>query len=304
MRASTGSDSTVASVRLSNPGRILYPEQSITKLELARYYEAIADWVLPHVIHRPLSLVRCPQGRGSKCFYQKHVTDSSPETLHGVRIKEGRGYANYISIHDLAGLVSLVQMGVLEVHPWGSRDDDPEKPDRLIFDLDPDPAVGWDEVREGAARVREVLELAGLQSFLRTSGGKGLHVVAPISRRHDWDEVKNFSHAVADHVSREQPEKYLATMSKARRKGRIFVDYLRNSRGATAVASYSSRAKPRAPVATPLRWDELKKIDRADAFTIRDIPKRLSSLKKDPWEGFFEISQSITAKSKKAVGMK
>ena len=291
----------VAGVTLSHPGRVVYPEAGLTKLDLARYYESIADWILPHVANRPLTLVRCPQGQQHHCFYQKHLTKSMPAPLRGVKIEEKGGAGQYVVLDDLAGLVTLVQMGVLEIHPWGSQADDLERPDRLVFDLDPGAGANWKAVVAAARRVHEYLDELGLQSFLRTSGGKGLHVVVPLARRSGWDEIKRFCQSLAVSFANQSPDLYVATMSKALRRGRIFIDYLRNQRGATAVASYSTRARPHAPVATPLGWDELSARMTSDKFTVTTLPWRLARLKSDPWEGFFDVRQTITAKMQAAV---
>jgi bifunctional non-homologous end joining protein LigD len=294
-KASTAdSGNRVAGVRLTNPDRVLFPEQGCTKRDLARYYETVADRILPHVVDRPLTLVRCPQGREKQCFYQKHLTEGMPEPVRGIRIEETEGSALYVGIDDTEGLVTLVQFGVLEIHPWGSRADRLGRPDRLIFDLDPGEGVRWKQVVGAALRVRERLGDLGLTTFVRTTGGKGIHVVAPLVRRSEWDEVKGFAGDVARGFEREDPDRFIATMSKARRKGRIFVDYLRNARGATAVASYSTRAKAGAPVATPLGWDELERLSGPDHYTIVNLPARLRARKKDPWEGFFDVRQSLT----------
>jgi bifunctional non-homologous end joining protein LigD len=186
-------------------------------------------------------------------------------------------------------------MSALELHPWGSREDKLDVPDRMILDLDPGPGVSWNKVVAAAGEVRGVLDVLGLQSFVRTTGGKGLHVVVPLVRRASWDEVKEVSQAIADFFVRQDPSRYVATSSKARRNGKIYVDYLRNSRGATAIASYSTRARSGAPVATPLRWDELSPRLEPAKFNVLTVPDRLHSLKRDPWEGFFEVRQSATA---------
>jgi bifunctional non-homologous end joining protein LigD len=298
-----GDAGRVAGVALSNPDRVLYPEQGITKLDLARFYETIGDWILPHVARRPLTLVRCPQGREKKCFYQKHLNEGLPAALHGIPISETGGQGVYVGVKDLAGVISLVQIGALEIHPWGSLADHVEKPDRLTFDLDPGPEVPWPWVIEAAQDVRGVLEDAGLESFVKTTGGKGLHVVVPLVRRSDWDEAKRFSKAVTDRVRELNPGRFVAVMTKAKRKGKIYLDYHRNGRGATAIAAYSTRARPGAPVSTPLRWEELSAKLGSDAFTIKNLPGRLANLKRDPWEGFFEARQSITKKGRSVVGL-
>ena len=291
----------MAGQHLTHPDRVLYPGQDVTKQDLALFYERIADWILPHIAGRPLSLVRCPQGSGKSCFFQKHITDALPDALGGVTVQEKEKRATYITISDLSGLIALVQLGVLEIHPWGSRADNPEKPDRLVFDLDPDPELGWKEVIQGARMLRERLDELGLKSFVKTSGGKGLHVVVPVTRRTSWENFKAFSKGVAQDAARREPQHYIATMSKAKRKGKIFIDWLRNGRGATSVAAYSTRARAQAPVSTPVSWDELDDIEGPAAFTLANVAGRLESLKADPWQHFFETRQSITIAMLQAV---
>jgi bifunctional non-homologous end joining protein LigD len=286
----------IAGVQLSNPDRILYPEKGITKQQLAEYYVQIADWFLPHVVERPLTLVRCPEGYTGECFFQKHLTGSLPDAVRAVMVPVKGKREEYVAVDDIAGVVALVQMGVLEIHPWPAREDQLEKPDRVVFDLDPGEGTEWKAVVEGAKEVRDRLEAAGLTSYLRTSGGKGLHVVVPLARRNTWDELKEFAKSVADTMTREAPNRYLATMSKAKRRGKVFVDYLRNQRGATAIASYSTRARAGAPVAVPLAWNELSTRTKPDMYNIENLPKRLEKLADDPWDGFFSTRQSITRK--------
>jgi bifunctional non-homologous end joining protein LigD len=288
------SPNRIAGVHLSNPGRVLYPEQGITKRDLAAYYESVESWIVPHVRGRPLSLVRCPRGREGKCFYQKHLTEGIPEPVRGVEVAEADGSGLYVAVDDLAGLVTLVQFGVLEFHPWGSREDRLDRPDRFVYDLDPGEGVGWSAVTEAARLLGDLLEDVGLESFLRTTGGKGLHVVVPIARRSSWDEVKGFARGVARRMEREDRDRFVSTASKAKRKGRIYVDYLRNGRGATAIASYSTRARPGAPVATPIRWDELAGLAEPDTYTVQNLPSRLRSLGSDPWDGFVDKRQVLT----------
>lgn len=295
--------SVVAGVRLTNAERVIYPEQGTTKGDLANYYEAVAEWILPHIVDRPLTLVRCPQGRTHQCFYQKHVTETLPAPVVGISVTEDRGKeSEYVAVKELPGLITLVQFGVLEIHPWGSRRDKLDRPDRLVFDLDPGEGVPWRSVAAAAVELRERLIQLGLESFLRCTGGKGLHVVAPIARRTGWDELKSFAKSLAYAMTHDAPKKYVATSTKSRRTGRIYVDYLRNSRGATAVASYSSRARAGAPVAVPLRWNELEGLAAGDTYNIRSVPTRLSSLRSDPWEGFFGNRQSLTRAAISAVG--
>ncbi|MCC6492226.1 MAG: DNA ligase D [Pirellulales bacterium] len=299
--ATAQEDAVVAGVQISSPDKVMYPGYGVRKIDLARYYESVAEWIMPFVARRPLTLVRCPEGQARECFYQKHLTGSMPRSLHGVRIKEKDSTDVYVAVRDIAGVVSLVQMGVLELHPWPAREDKIERPDLLIFDLDPGEGLDWKSVVQGAHDVRACLEALGLKCFLRTSGGKGLHVAAPLSRRNTWDELKEFARGVAETMERAAPDRYVVNMSKAKRKGKIFVDYLRNQRGATAVASYSTRARPGAAIATPIAWDELSVKLRADQFTVANIHERLKRGFKDPWKEFFKIKQSITRSMMRSV---
>ena len=292
-----------AGVRLTHPDRVLFAEQGITKRDLAAYYERIADWILPHIADRPLTLVRCPEGKMKQCFYQKHVTVQFPESVHRVEIEEDSKTVSYGAIDSPQGLLSLVQMGVLEFHIWGAHVDDVEKPDYVVFDLDPDEGLPWKRVTEGATTLRTALDHLGLKSFLKTTGGKGLHVCVPLVRKTGWDEVKAFTKAVAEVVAAHDPQSYTTKLPKASRKGKIFIDYLRNGRGATSIGAYSTRARAGAPVSTPLFWEELDGDVRANTFTVENLSDRLDSLDGDPWADFSKIRQSITAAMKKSVGL-
>jgi bifunctional non-homologous end joining protein LigD len=295
-----GSDATVsvAGVRLTHPDRVLYPEQAITKLALARYYEAIADWIVPHVADRPLSLVRCPDGRRAQCFYQKHAGAGVPAEVKRVRIREsGGGFATYLYVDDLPGLVALAQIGVLEVHPWGTRVGHLEKPDRLVLDLDPAPDFPWPQVVEAARDVRALLTDLELVGFLKTTGGKGLHVVVPLRPAAGWDAVRALAEGIGAELARRAPDRYTINPLKAERRGRIFVDYLRNTRGATAVAAYSPRARAGAPVSTPVGWTELSGETPPAGFTIETVPQRLARLRRDPWAEFFSVDQAISSRT-------
>ena len=301
-KARSADPSTIAGIVITKYGRAVYPEQGATKLDLAHYYDAVADWILPHIADRPLTLVRCPQGRARDCFYQKHLTEALPDAVRGVPIKEDKGDAVYILIDDRPGLIALVQFGALELHPWASRADRVERPDRLFFDLDPGEGVAWPAIRDAAQLMRDRLATLGLVSFLKTTGGKGLHVVAPLARRHSFDEVKSFAKAIAEAVAREHPRDFVASMSKARRRGRIYIDYLRNGRGATAIAPYSTRARAGATVSVPLRWDELDDLPRPDYYNIESVLERLDAIAADPWADFLTLNQSITKAMKAAAG--
>jgi bifunctional non-homologous end joining protein LigD len=280
---------------ISNPTKIMYEEDNITKSEIATYYESIQSWILPYIINRPLSLLRCPDGY-KKCFYQKHLTDSKAKDLYSVKIKENKTTEDCIYIKDAEGLISLVQMGVLEIHPWGSTVENLEHPDIIIFDLDPSPEIVWKDVVKAALEVKQHLEDFQLKSYVKTTGGKGLHVVVPILPEYSWDNIKNFTQVFADFMVQTYPNKYVAKMSKELRKGKIFIDYLRNQRGATAVAPYSTRARIHAPVSTPIAWEELTKNLDDTSYNIYSVAKKIVKNKKNPWQDFFKIKQSLRIK--------
>jgi bifunctional non-homologous end joining protein LigD len=299
---SVNDDAEVLGVRISHPDRVVFAKQAVTKIDLARYYEAVAARMMPFLENRLVSLVRCPQGRSRSCFYQRHGGTEFPDVIARMRVKESSGQTDeYLYITNPEGIVTAVQMNTLEFHIWWSRIDDIDRPDRLVFDLDPDEALGFEIVRQAAFDLRERLDQIGLASLAMVTGGKGVHVVVPLVRRTGGDEAKAFAEAVARALADDEPDRFTATMSKARRKGRIFVDWLRNQRGATAIAPYSTRARDGAPVATPVSWSELKSIDRANSFRIADVVERLGE--PDPWADAGDIRQSITAKMRKAVGL-
>lgn len=290
-----GSYIEIAGVRLSSPGKVLWPQQGATKAQLAEYLVGMSDHMLPHLKDRPVSLVRCPQGREGNCFFQKHHNASAPDEIGSVNITEKGGkLAPYLLIQSVKGLVAAAQIGALELHVWGARIDMLERPERIVFDLDPDQGLDFSAVRSAAFEVRDVLQSLGLKSFALLTGGKGVHVVAPVMRRNSWDEVKSFSQSLARNLEVASPDRYVAQASKKKRTSRIFIDWLRNERGATAILPFSTRARAGCPVATPVSWEELRSIDRASAYTIETMPKRLKSLKSDPWEGYAQIRQSLT----------
>jgi bifunctional non-homologous end joining protein LigD len=289
-------------VRLTHPDRILYPGTRLTKLDIARYYAAISDWALPHLSRRMLTLVRSP-AVGKKTFYQKHIGAEAPEAIKRFELDDGEGPETYPYIEDLPGLIGLVQMGVLEIHPWGSKLDALETPDRVTIDLDPDEDLAWDRVAEAAIDVREALRSVGLKSFAKTTGGKGLHVVIPLAPKLDWDEVKAFAKWIADSFTEQRPEDFTANMAKKARQGRIYIDYLRNGRGATAVGAYSPRARPGALVSAPLSWEEVENGIRPEGFTVETVPNRLARLEADPWEEMQNLRQSISAAVRRRIGI-
>jgi len=263
-------------VNISNPDRVIYPESGITKGQLADYYALMADPILDWLADRPVSLVRCPQGRAKQCFFQKHDAGSFGDAVKHVPIREKDGHEEpYLYLDDARGILTCVQMGAIEFHGWGSKVADVEKPDRLVFDLDPDEGLGFEEVKNAAFQLRDVLGEIGLATWPMLSGGKGVHVVAPLDASRDWDVVKDFASRFSKAIAQAHPERFTANMKKVERKGRIFLDWLRNQRGATAVLPYTVRARPHATVAAPVTWDELKDIDAAGHFTIADAEELL-----------------------------
>jgi len=285
-----------AGVAITHPERVLFHigDKAIDKLSIAHFVEATAPLMLPHVKGRPLAVVRCPNGSGAGiCFFQKHAMKGMPEQIKTIGV--GKGEEPMLSVDDAGGLVGLVQMGVLEFHSWGARENDPETPDRIVMDIDPGEGLGWDRVVEAAHTIRAKLDERGLVSFAKTTGGKGLHVVVPLTEASTWDEVKSFAHKIALELERDEPDKYTSNMKKSERVGRVFVDYLRNGRGATAVAPYSIRARPGAKVAVPIAWDELDDI-RGDTFDVLTLGKRLDSVD-DPWADYFHVEQGLASPS-------
>jgi bifunctional non-homologous end joining protein LigD len=292
----------VQGVRITHPDRLIYPEPRLTKIDLARYYEAIAPWIVPHVKGRPLTLVRCPEGIRGECFYMKHSKVWAPEPLRRVRITERKKIGEYLIADDIAGTVALVQMGVLEIHTWNSDFARLEQPNRLVIDLDPGDDVPWAKVIEGARSVRTALEAIGLASFVKTTGGRGLHVVVPLQPHAEWSACLAFTRALAGMIERAAPGEYTTDFAKAGRSRKILIDYLRNNRTNTSVAAFSSRARPHAPVSVPLTWAELKSSLDPAALTVLTVPKRLARLRKDPWADYWTSRQKLTRQMIKAVG--
>ncbi len=292
----------VAGVSISHPDKVLDEQSGITKLQLAEYYAAVADHILPHIAHRPLSIVRCPEGSGKPCFFQKHIGMGVPKGIDSVPIvsKSGGAPEQYLTLSTVEGLVGLAQMGVLEIHPWGSRNETLEKPDRLIIDLDPDEKLARDRLVESAMEVRDLMKQLGLDSFVKTTGGKGLHVVAPVTPDHEWPEFKEFAHNFVLMMERANPKLYLTKMTKSARTGRIFLDYLRNERGATAVAPWSPRARIGVRVAVPLTWAELARTDPKQ-FSVATFSEWKSRLGRDPWLKMDAVHQKLTDRAIAAV---
>ena len=281
-------------IRISNPERVIDAEGNVTKGELAEYYRTVAPLMLPWAANRPLSLVRCPQGRAKKCFFQKHDAGSFGPHIHQIPIEEKRGeIENYIYVADQAGLMTCVQMGTIEFHGWGSPVADVEKPDRLVFDLDPDEGLGFDAVKSAARDLKRFLADMGLQTFPLLTGGKGLHVVVPLTPEAEWPRVKDFAQRFCIALATAEPDRFTANMAKAKRKGRIFLDYLRNQRGATAIMPYSARARERAPVSAPIVWDELDEMEGGNRFTVRDAPVLVERASGRLLQGWGEAAQTL-----------
>jgi bifunctional non-homologous end joining protein LigD len=296
------SDARVGGLVISNPDKVLFPDAGVTKLELARYYESIANAILPHLRDRPVMLRRCPEGSSKPCFYQKHAGTGLPPSIATFEVEEDDGETGiYLAVVDLEGLIGAVQLGALELHVWGSRRDRVERPDRMVIDLDPDPSVPFADVKIAALEVRERLSALELESFVMLTGGKGLHVVVPLARAHDFEEVKAFSRALAERMVADAPRRFVAQATKSKRVGRIFVDYLRNGRGATAICPYSTRARPNASVAVPIGWKELDGIERGDEYDIAAVRARLARRRTHAWAGYDELHQRLTAAARRAV---
>ncbi|OWV74651.1 DNA ligase [Rhizobium sp. R339] len=285
------SNSPRSDVSLTHPDRLYWPDEGVTKQGLADYYAAVWRFMAPHVVNRPLALLRLPDGiKSHQRFFQKHAWKGMNPHIEEIADPQDADGEKLLRIGDFDGLVALVQSAVLEIHPWGTTTGNWEQPDMITMDLDPGEDVAWSAVISAALDVKARLETRGLAAFVKTSGGKGLHVVAPLAPKAGWSEVKDFAHSLAESMSADAPEKYLATATKAKRGGHIYIDYLRNGRGNTAAAAYSTRARPGAPVSMPLDWEELSGVSGPAAFTLANVPQRLETRPKDPWGDFFEAA--------------
>ena len=300
------SDADLAAIWVTNPDRVMFGKGGPTKLDLVLYYARVGDRMLPELVDRPLTLVRCPSGRLDDAFYQRHANEGLAAHVRGIDIPSGRDEErdDYLYIGDARGLFSLAQFGAVEFHPWGCRVDRPERPDRLVLDLDPDEGLEWRDVVAAAHHIRAELAEIGLTAFVRTTGGKGLHLVVPVERRSSWADFRRFAQAFVEALARDEPGRYTASMAKSARRGRIFVDHVRNVRGATAVASYSLRARRGAPVATPLAWPELAALDDPREFDYRTVPERIAGMAADPWRGLADASRRITGEMSRKVGIR
>ncbi|WP_143827895.1 DNA ligase D [Anaeromyxobacter sp. Fw109-5] len=297
-----GEAEEIGGVRISSPARVMYPDLGVTKRDLARYYEAVADAMVPHLAGRPLTLVHCPDGLAGECRYMKHSKLWAPDAVRRVRIPERTKLGEYLVVDDARALLSIVQMDVLELHTWSSTVDRLEEPDRLVLDLDPGPAVGWAEVVRAARLLRDALAALGLGAFVKTTGGAGLHVVAPLVPERPWSECLAFARGLATTLARHDPSRFTVAYAKAGRERKILLDYLRNNRTNTSIAAFSTRARPAATVAVPLAWDELSPRAPPDRHTLRTVPRRLARLRADPWAGYDRARRSLARSRLDAVG--
>jgi bifunctional non-homologous end joining protein LigD len=277
--------------KLTRGSKMLYPEAGITKTDLAEYYLKAAAKMLPHIEGRPLMILRCPDGREESGFFQKNWNKALPGAVKKISVQMKDERSPLLMIDSQEGLLALAQLGVLELHTWGTHFDHIENPDEFVFDIDPHPIVSWDRVVQAAYHLRDELAQYDMKSFVKTTGGKGLHVVAPVLPKLQWDLGKEFCKALCEDITKKYPGQYVTNMAHAKRPNKIFLDYLRNGRGSTAIAPYSPRARADAPLSIPIDWSELKLGVRSDFFHLRDIGKRLNSSAKDPWKGFFEVRQ-------------
>jgi bifunctional non-homologous end joining protein LigD len=296
-------DRDLAAIRLTNPDRAMFGSDGANKLDIAVYYARVGDWMLPELLRRPVSLIRCPSGEQEDCFYQRHAFHGLPPGVATIPIREEESRADFIYVETAQGFLSLTQFGVVEFHPWGCRADNPESPDRLVVDLDPDPELPWPQLKAAAELLRGRLTDLGLTPFLRTTGGKGLHLVVAV-KRCDWPTLRGFAEGFARSAAADAPQFFTSTSVKERRKGRIYIDWLRNARGSSAIASYSLRANPGFTVAAPIGWEELRTLASPRAFDRVSMIKRLSHLAKDPWEDIEASAAPISARAKRAVGTK
>lgn len=279
--------------KLTSPDKVIFKKEKKTKKDLAEFYKKIAPHMLPYMANRPLSLVRCPQGSTGKCFFQKHVHGKVPPSFHTFPIKEDKGEGDYVSIDSVEGLQELVQINAYEIHAWNCHAENDFLPDQFVMDFDPGPKVSWKQVIEAAFEMKELLDDLNLKSFVKLSGGKGVHIHVPIAPIYTWDQVKNFSHTLAEEMVSRRPDFYVANMSKKLRTNKIFLDYLRNGRGSTSVVPYSLRAKSESSVALPLSWTELRRIKSPDEMTMDKALRKIKARKKDPWSGFLKLKQKI-----------
>jgi bifunctional non-homologous end joining protein LigD len=290
---------SVAGVSISHPDRLIYRELAISKLQLAKYFEAIADWIVPHVAGRPLTLLHCPSGVAGPCSFLRHAKAWGPTALRRLRIQEKTKVGEYLVADDISGVVALAQMGIVEIHTWNSTTSALEQPDRLIWDLDPGPKVAWSDVVDVARLLGRVLETLGLSSWVKTTGGSGLHVVVPVVPSRPWGECLDFARRLSEAIVRSDPDRCTTTFSKRGREDKILIDYLRNNRTNTSIAAFSPRARGDAPVSLPIDWRELGR--RREPIGLPRVLARLRRLRADPWAGYFRARQRISDRALAAL---
>ena len=298
-KAITAGRPVVSGVGISHPDRLIYPDLGISKLQLARYHEAIGPWMLPHVKGRPLTLVHCPDGLGAPCNYLRHAKAWGPSALRRVRIREKTKTGEYLVADSVEAIVSLAQMGVVEIHTWNSTADDVERPNRVVLDIDPGPNVTWKQVVAAARLARDVLATLELESWVKTTGGRGLHVVVPVKPERAWSECLAFARDVSEAIVRTDPELYTTALAKAGRADKLLIDYLRNNRTNTSVAAFSTRAREGALVSMPLSWRDLA--GGPDRWTMLTAPRRQQRLTTDPWKGYWQSRQRLTTTAIRAL---
>ncbi|WP_343672629.1 DNA ligase D [Paraburkholderia heleia] len=302
-RRAAHDEAEVAGVRITHPGRVIDAQSGLRKIDLVEYFEAMAAWLLPHVQGRPVALARAPKGVGGELFFQKHANALQiPHVTQHAGLDPG--HAPLLTLDSTEALVGAAQMDTIELHTWNALAASIEKPDRIVFDLDPDPSLAWERMLEAAQLTRELLDALGLRAWCKTSGGRGLHLVVPLTRHAGWEEVKDFARAVASHLAATLPERFSAKMGAQNRKGRIFVDYLRNNRGASTAAAYAPRARPGLGVSVPVDWDELPALTSGDEWNVANVRERLEARRADPWRDYEKARQRITAAMRKQLGMK
>jgi len=289
----------VAGIRISHPDRPIYPELGVSKLDLVRYYEEIGEWIVPHVRGRPLTLVHCPSGVGGACMYMKHAKAWGPTALRRVRIQEKTKVGEYLVADSVSAVIALAQMGIVEIHTWNSTDDEIERPNRIVWDLDPGPQIAWKQIADAALLLRDVLTAIKLKAWVKTTGGRGVHVVVPIAAKRDWSECLEFSRDVSESLVNSNPGLFTTTFKKLGRERKILIDYMRNNRTNTSISAYSSRARPGAHVSTPIDWSELD--TTPDRWTLSTVRQRLRRLRKDPWAGYWTARQQISTASMEAL---
>lgn len=295
MRPAVGAQQNpiVAGVRITHPDRLIFPKLGITKLDIARYYNSVAGAMLPHLRGRPLTLVFCPTGVGEGCRYLRHSKVWGPKAIRRIKIREKTKIGDYMVVDTVEALVSLAQMNVLEIHTWNSTDKRLEHPDRIVLDLDPGERVTWQAVVSAAKQLRDLLKRLNLRSWIKTTGGRGLHVVVPLQRQHDWSECLEFARAVATIMAEKDPDRHTIDFRKAGREDKILIDYLRNNRTNTSICAFSVRAREGAPVSMPVGWADLKPALNPARFTVATVPAALARRRLDPWRDYWRTKQHL-----------